>query len=300
MRIRQLEYFVAVAETLHFTRAAKAVGVSQPVLSSQIRALETELDTPLLVRTSRRVELTPAGESFLTDVRLILEQLDAAIHRVKETAETVLRVGTYTSGMYLERPILAACKKAWPTADINLVMLGWGEFGAALRRGHVDVAFLRLPQEGRFPSHDDLMISRLRVDPRVVIMVEDHPLAGRTELTVEDIAPYPLIAPAGLGKPERDWWIMNPRPDGSQATYRRTASGIGELLDLVSITGELGITTRSVGETQARPGITFVPLVDADPAAVAVAWHSASDSPSVRRFVELAKAASRSSPHPTD
>lgn len=286
-----MEYFVAVAETLHFTRAAKSVGVSQPVLSSQIQALETELETALFTRTSRNVALTPAGESFLTDIRLVLRQLDAAIGRVHETAETTLRVGTYTSGMSMERPILEACKESWPEVEIALVMLGWGEIGAALRRGLVDVAFLRLPQDGRFPAHDGLMITRLRLDPRVALMVDNHPLAGRRQLTLADLQPYPLVAPGGLGKPERDWWIVNPRPDGSPATYNRTAGGMGELLDLVSISQDIGITTRSVGEAQARPGITFVPLVDVDPAAIAIAWHSAATNPSVRRFVEIAKAA---------
>lgn len=292
MRIRQLEYFVAVADTLHFTRAAKSVGVSQPVLSSQIRALETELGTALLTRTSRHVDLTPAGESFLIDARLILGQVDAAIQKVHKTAQTTLRVGTYTGGMFMEKPIIEACKASWPEVEITLVMLSWGEIGAAVRRGQVDVAFLRLPQDRTFPAHDGLMITRLRLDPRVAIMTEDHPLARRSQVTLRDLTPYPVVAPAGVEAPERDWWMVNPRPDGSVVTHGSTAAGMAELLDLVSISQEIAITTQSVGEAQARPGITHVPVVDADPGAIAVAWNSETAKPSVRRFVQIAKATS--------
>jgi DNA-binding transcriptional LysR family regulator len=194
--------------------------------------------------------------------------------------------------MSMERPILEACKERWPDVEVTLVMFGWGEIGAALRRGQVDVAFLRVPPDRTFPAHEGLMISRLRLDPRVAIMAGNHPLAGRRQLTLGELDPYPLVAPAGLGAPERDWWIVNPRPDGSTATYRRTAAGMGELLDLVSITQDIGITTQSAAEAQVRPGIAYVPLIDADPAAIAVAWPSATANPSVRRFIEIAKATS--------
>lgn len=291
MRIRQLEYFVAVAESLHFTRAAKSVGVSQPVLSSQIQALETELETALFTRTSREVRITPAGESFLADARLILGQLDDAIRRVHRTAQTTLRVGTYTSGMSLERPILEACGEAWPEVEISLVILGWGDIGAALRRGYVDVAFTRLPETHSFPAYDGLMIARLRRDLRVVIVADDHPLARFPQLSLRDLADYPLVAPASLGTPERDWWTVNPRPDGSAARYRRTAGSMAELLDLVSISQEIGITTQSIGEAQARPGISFIPLIDADPAAIALAWDSTTSNQSIGRFIEIAKRA---------
>lgn len=290
MRLRQLEYFVAVAEELHFTRAAATVGVSQPVLSSQIRALETELGVSLLVRTSRKVSLTGPGESFLVDARMILDQVDEAKNRIRRPSGQALRVGTYTSGgMAIERAIIREYEMAWPGSAITLVMLSWGELGRALREGRIDVAFLRTPLNGRFPEHENLLIAGLRRDPRVAVVVRDHPLAQRRELSIDDLTPYDIIFPDGISPVQRDWWIVNPRPDGSAVSHARVAGSVGEMLEAVSLTGNLAITTESVARIQSRPDLTFIPLVDVDPAVISLGWLSATMNPLVDRFLSKAK-----------
>jgi DNA-binding transcriptional LysR family regulator len=288
VRLRQLEYFVAVAEELHFTRAAARVGVSQPVLSRQIQALETELGASLFTRTNRDVSLTPIGTSFLDNARLILTQVEDA-KSVVGTTGPALRVATYgTGGTTLEKSVLDSYRKASADARVEILILDWGDVAPALRDGRVDVGFVAAPLTGQFSTHKDLMLTRLRLDPRVVMVCHDHPLAGRYQLSVQDLDPYPVVAPA-CPIDQRDWWIVNPRPSGAAAIFHRTAGNAGELLEAVAMTGDLTITTEAVAATYVRPDVRTIPLVGVDAAVISVAWHSASDNPNVRRFVQIAE-----------
>lgn len=288
MRLRQLEYFVAVAEELHFTRAAARAGVSQPVLSRQISALETELGASLLSRTTREVRLTPIGMSFLAQARLILNQVDQA-KSVAAATGIALRVATYgTGGTALEKSILDSYQETSPEALVAIVILDWGDVAPALHDGRVDVGFVAAPPIGQFSTHADLIVTPLRADPRVVMVRHDHPLAGRRRVSIRDLEPYPVVAPE-CPPDQRDWWIVNPRPGGARAIYNRTAGNIGELLEAIAITGDLTITTEAVAATYMRPDVQSIPIDDVDAAVISVAWNSGSNDPNVRRFVQIAK-----------
>jgi DNA-binding transcriptional LysR family regulator len=289
VRFRQLEYFVAVAEELHFTRAAASVGVSQPVLSRQIQALEAELGVSLLTRTNRDVSVTPVGRSFLDKARIILAQVEDA-RSIAATTNHSLRVATYgTGGTALEKSVLDAYAEASASVRVEILILDWGDVAPALRDGRVDVGFVAASPTGRFSTHKDLMLAPLRRDPRVVMVRHDHPLADRHQLSVQDLDPYPVVAPA-CPIDQRDWWIVNPRPGGAAAIFNRTAGNAGELLEAVAMTGDLTITTEAVAATYVRPDVRSIPLVGVDAAVISVAWHSASDDSDVRRFVQIAKA----------
>lgn len=292
MRLRQLEYFVAVAEELHFSRAAHRVGVSQPALSAQIKDLEENLGAALLTRTSREVRLTARGRTFLSDARAILNQVEAAVERAQFPPGPSIRLGTTTSiDVAVERAILASYETAYPDSGVTIVMLGWSDVGPALRTGRVDVGFVHTPPQGRFPNQQDLMITELRVDPRVAVIRSDHPLANRQGLSIADLAPYPLVASANTSAEERDWWMGNPRPDGSARISERTATTVHEVLGLVALYGDVALTCESTAQVLNRSDLQFVPVVDIEPAILGLAWSSSFSSRAVRDFVAIARQA---------
>ena len=299
MNLRQLEYFVAVAEELHFSRASRRLGVSQPALSAQIKGLEKELGVSLIARTSRNVSLTAKGETFLSDVRLIFNQVQSAVRNAQSPAGPAIRLGTTTSiDVSVERAILAAYEAARPDAGLTLVMLGWAEAGQALRTGRVDVGFVHTPQHDLFPQHEGLVIAKLGLDPRVAVVRMDHDLAGRRELSIEDLYPYPIVGSESSSRVERDWWMANPRPDGSMAKSVRSARSIHETLGLIALYGDIAITCESTGRVLNRSDLRFIPLVDVEPAVLGLAWCSSTASDSVRGFVEIAREAAAGAVEP--
>ena len=293
MRLRQLEYFVAVAEESSFTRAAATLGVSQPVVSRQIRALENELRTQLLVRTSRNVTLTRAGERLLPEAYHILHRVETAREVVAGDRETRLRIGTYsTAGLMVMRNSLAEYKASYQQPGVEVSVLRWDEMGPAIRDGHVDAGFITTAAEHRFSDYEGLSMVRLMIDPRVAVLRRDHDLAGTGELSINDLTPYNLVRTTGLSTAQCDWWNVSPRPDGALPRGPRTATTVSELFDVVSLTGDVAITTESSAELRDRVDIEFIPLVDVDPAAVYVAWSEAAN-PLTWRFVGAARRAAK-------
>jgi DNA-binding transcriptional LysR family regulator len=191
---RALRYFVAVAEELHFTRAAERLYIAQPALSEQIRRLEDELGIELLRRTTRKVELTPAGAEFLSHARRILAEADAALADAARAArgETgSVRVATgATTGLDLVPKVLQAFRDERPRVALELHQSDWSDLSGGLREGSVDAAFVWLPF-----THTGLGFAALREEPRLVALSADHPLAGERELSTEQIAgePWPVV-----------------------------------------------------------------------------------------------------------
>src|SRR5262249_38016702 len=148
VHLRDLRYFLAVAEELHFTRAAERLHISQPALSKQIRALERGLGFPLLIRDHRSVSLTAAGEELLGPARDLLAAWDGALQRARRRAReaaAVLRVGFHTSvAGHLYRDAAAAFSAAHPGWHVALRLHHWSDASAGLAEGSSDVAFLWL------------------------------------------------------------------------------------------------------------------------------------------------------------
>jgi DNA-binding transcriptional LysR family regulator len=193
MELRHLRYFVAVAEELHFGRAAERLHMAQPPLSQQIRQLETEVGVELLHRTTRRVELTEAGAAYLTRVHAILADIDAAAHQARQVAAGVighLVIGCVGSVTYSLLPALSrGLSAALPGVDFAFrgEMLVPDQV-AALRAGEIDVALLRTPV-----PDSSLTVTRLRLDPLVVAVPADHVLARRRRLRPTDLRDVDLI-----------------------------------------------------------------------------------------------------------
>ena len=177
---RQLRYFVAVAEELHFGRAAERLGMAQPPLSRAIRTLERQLGVRLLERTTRQVTLTAAGEVLLRDARTALDAISAAARRAQNAGQPTpaLRLALNADDdAGLLPQILDAYRREEASLPVELVLGGRGEQEPALRDGRGDVALLPTPFDDR-----GLDVESLLTEPRLVALAADDPLAARSVL----------------------------------------------------------------------------------------------------------------------
>lgn len=194
IEFRQLQYFVAVAEELHFGRAAHRLGMSQPPLSRQIKALERGLDIPLFERSKHGVRLTDAGEVFLEETRMTLEQ----VSRAAEMAQRAYRgeLGQLTLGV---APLLeggaypaleARMGKLFPRIQISRHVLASDEQIPLVRKGTLDAGLVRLPLE----EHDFLTVEFLFREALLVMMRDDNPLAKRRTVRIRELTGQKRIA----------------------------------------------------------------------------------------------------------
>jgi DNA-binding transcriptional LysR family regulator len=195
--LRHLRYFTCVAEELHFGRAALRLGISQPPLSQQIRALEEELGVQLLERTSRRVRLTEAGRQFLPEARATMAQAEQAARtaRLAHRGEVGrLRLGFSTSVPFIPRVVdaLSRFRHAYPQVSLELDELPRDEQMSRVERGLLDVAIMRAFSTLDLPSN--MQSLRIQMDGVMLAMRQDHPLAQRTDvLTLDNLRGEPMI-----------------------------------------------------------------------------------------------------------
>jgi DNA-binding transcriptional LysR family regulator len=187
MELRQLEYFVAVAEECHFTRAAKRLHVAQSGLSASIRSLERELGAPLFLRSTRQVELTPAGRALLIEARRALSATDAAkdaVAAVQGLLRGTLAIGSLQCLHVVHLPaVLARFIAAHPGLEISLRQGGSGELIEQVRAGRLDLAFVSRPS--RCP--DDVVIGPLAGEPLVLACAPEHPFARRERIELGEL-----------------------------------------------------------------------------------------------------------------
>ncbi|WP_349260354.1 LysR family transcriptional regulator [Actinocrinis sp.] len=286
---RDLRYFVAVAEELHFTRAAERLFVSQPALSKQIRLLEKHLDTALFTRDRRAVQLTPAGEALLPHARRVLEAWDdasAALEAAKAVADSTLIIGMSTSpgrgGML--PAIRSRFTSAFPGARLELRQVGWEDPTAGLADGSSDVAFVWLP----IPDEHRYERIIMAAEPRHVALPDGHPLAAKPDVVMSDLIDEPFLALPETAGPLRDFWLaLDARPDGAarigavvnnpDETYEALVDGRGVCL---VASGNVPLLTR--GDVVTRP------VVDLAPCHLALAWRKEDARPLVRGYARAA------------
>jgi DNA-binding transcriptional LysR family regulator len=280
LEVRQLRYFVAVAEELHFGRAAGRLGMAQPPLSRAIRVLERQLGVTLLERTTRQVRLTPAGEVLLRDARTALEAVATAARRARQAASPSRRLRVAlkadVDGGLLPQILDAYCADdaALPP---ELVLGALGEQPQALRDGRADVGLLLCPFDDRGLDSETLL-----TEPLLVALAAADPLAARSQLCLADLAGrrLPGGSAASHGPP------AGPRTSTPGAV--RPASNLAEIFSLVETGSVVFFAPASVARRYTRPGIAYRPVSDLPDSTLAVAWPQDARSPAVAAFVRAA------------
>ncbi|MFF4021275.1 LysR family transcriptional regulator [Nocardia elegans] len=275
METRELRYFVAVAEELHFGRAAQRLAMAQPPLSRAIRQLERRLGVVLLHRTTRSITLTEAGAVLLREARAALAAVDAAERRTRRAAGrpgVVLATKAGASSELLSK--LLDAYAAEPSAvAVEVLLCGPGEQGALLRDGRADVALLHRP----FDTTAGLDTEDLHTEQQVLVLPAGHPLAHRPHLSSAEVS-------ALTDLPLPRW----PRQDGSYP------DGPGpkvrdhtQLAQLIALGRTCAVMPESV-RTHLRDDHAIVPVPDAPAVTTVIAWPPHSRSKAVADLVRTA------------
>ena len=290
MELRHLRYFIAVAEELHFGRAAQALGISQPPLSQQIQALEQEVGARLFERTNRRVELSEAGRLFLAEARLVLAQVDKAAdvaRRAQLGQLGELKIG-FTSSAPFNSSIpqaIFAFRQAFPAVHLALQEMSSKEVAEALLDESVQVGIMR-----PLPLPESLVAVELFREPLVAIIRADHPLAVGSEkgLQLSALAAEPFVFfPRSYGSGLYAQLLNLAREAGFSPLITQEA---GEAMTIIGLVAAgLGVTVLPASYQRMRiDGVVYRTLLDAEAnTAVWLVQRRDQHSPMAKAFVEL-------------
>lgn len=275
LTVQQLRCFLAVAEELHFTRAAERLHVAPPSLSQQVAVLEKRLAVKLFHRTSRRVELTEAGEQLLPLARQAVAAVaDVEAWAVRRRAGERVVVGVVAGGP-LCSAVLSATAARVPDARWEVRGLGFADGVRAVRTGRVDVALAPLTSVA---TAEDLRAVPLWCEDRVLVVPATHRLADRADVSIEETTEERFVGvaddPATL-----DAWFLSPRADGRRPRVDPAAGSLEEVLDLCAAGMAVNIAGASVAHAHARPDLRFVPLRDVPPITVCLLRRAGDRSP---------------------
>jgi len=290
MELRHLRYFIAVAEELHFGRAAQVLGISQPPLSQQIQALEQEIGARLFERTNRRVELSEAGRLFLAEARLVLAQVDKAAdvaRRAQLGQLGELKIG-FTSSAPFNSSIpqaIFAFRQAFPAVHLALQEMSSKEVAEALVDESVQVGIMR-----PLPLPESLVAVELFREPLVAIIRADHPLAVGSEegLQLSALAAEPFVFfPRSYGSGLYAQLLNLAREAGFSPLITQEA---GEAMTIIGLVAAgLGVTVLPASYQRMRiDGVVYRTLLDAEAnTAVWLVQRRDQHSPMAKAFVEL-------------
>ena len=290
MELRHLRYFIAVAEELHFGRAALSLGISQPPLSQQIQALEEELGARLFERTNRRVELSEAGRLFLDEARQVLAQVDKAadVARRAQLGELgELKIGFTASAPFTSSipQAIFAFRQTYPAVHLALNEMTSQDVVACLEDRSILVGIMR-----PLPLPDSLTAVELLRDPLIAIMRADHPLADSREegLWLSALANEPFVFfPRTYGSGLHAQLLSLARAAGFSPLITQEAGEVMTIIGLVA--AGLGVTVLPASYQRMRiEGVVYRTLLD--PGASSSIWlaqRKDERSPMARAFVEL-------------
>lgn len=285
VHVRDLRFFLAVAEELHVTRAAQRLFVSQPALSRQIRALEQLVGALLFQRGPAGMSLTAAGRALHDHARRVIAAWDEARQAVVEAAALYSRTLSVGLSMSVGRGLLAGATGALlerhPEAQVELRQVGFGDPTFGLAGGEADVAFCWLP----LPDDAGLAHRVLATEPRCIALPVDHPLTGRHEVGMEDLLDEPFLAiPESAGR-LRSFWLAEDARGGRPARIAAVVNGPEAVIEALG--QGLGVALISGGnaEIYRRPEFVVRPVRGLAPAQLAIAWREGDARALVHDFV---------------
>ena len=272
VHLRDLRYFTAVAEELHFRKAAERLFVSQPVLSRQIARLEQDLKARLFIRDRRSVRLTSAGEALLHHTRHLLENWDAATKEVTTLArkeQSVLVIGLQTGvGRGMLHTLTQALNAIQWRPELHQV--AWNDATAGVEAGDCDAGFAWLGTTIN-PRCDYVVVAE---EPIMLAVNSQHRLAGRRQASFAEVSNEPLVALPDSAKELRSFWLAEHARHGSPAPIACEAATADEALENVAAgTGSVFISAGN-SVLYAREGVHFLDVPDLPPARLAFLWRA--------------------------
>lgn len=296
MELRHLRYFIAVAEELHFTRAAERLHIGQPPLSQAIQALEADIGAQLFARTKRSVRLTDAGKLFLTDARRILalsEQAGETARRAERGEAGELRIGfTFSTPL---TPFFAAVinryRRAYPHVSLTLHELATLRQLEGLTQRTLDLGFIRPPERGRA---DELKLTAMRQDPLVAVLPTANPLSRKKTIEMRDLEGMPFVMyppAAGTGIYPQIFRLC--RDAGFVPNVALEAGEASTIIGLVAAGCGVSLLPKAF-ERIRMDGVCYRPIADeAATTTLLLAQRKDEVSPLVEAFVALAMEAVR-------
>ena len=292
MDLRHLRYFIAVAEELHFGRAARRLHIAQPPLSQQIRALEEEIGVRLLDRNQRSVALTAAGALFLEEAYKTLAQAEHAVRVAQRASRGEIgrvRIGFVSSIAYGPFPtLLRTFRERSPGVALELHELTTTSQTEALLTGKVDLGLFRLDAESaRAQRTGGLRLESLRTEPFVAVLPESHPLVARpridlTDLKDEDFVLFPRASNPGL----HDYLVLACRKAGFELQVVQEADLMQTLVALVAAGLGVALTPASLQHLKFM-GAVYRPLeAPGLESQVVAAWREDDASPVLAALLE--------------
>ncbi|ONI84636.1 LysR family transcriptional regulator [Saccharothrix sp. ALI-22-I] len=286
VHVRDLRYFVAVAEELSFTRAARdRLFISQPALSKQIRQLESMLRVPLFERDRRSVSLTAAGKELLPRARRLVREWDETRTVLADQAArraTTLKVGFQTRiGRGLIPSVTARMEERLPGWRMQFRQISWADPTVGLRGGDVDVAVAWLP----VPNSGELSWRVVATEERWVALSRGHRLADVDRVPFAELLDEPFVALPPDAGPPRDFWLATDhrsRParvvaeaSTAEETFEAVASGLGVVL-----------VSAGNAEVYQRADVVYRPVDGLSPSTLAVVWRTGDERDAVQVFVQ--------------
>jgi DNA-binding transcriptional LysR family regulator len=293
MEHRLLQSFVAVAEELHFGRAAKRLNISQPPLTKQIQRLERELGVALLERTKRKVELTAAGSVLLEEARSLLQQTEAATELVRKTerGETGhLSVGFIDAAIYSVVPaIVERFTRSYPDVTLELSDLRIPDQVRGVSEGRLDVGFIHPPVSGKH-----LAIETVLVEPLMIAVPQQHRLASHAEIPLAELANEALIQfPRSINATLYDQIIGLCQSSGFSPKILREATPKQTIIGLVSVGLGVSLLPKCL-ENLKRDGVVYRAISGSNLSIeTSIVYRSDRLRPVTRAFIDVVRAVAR-------
>ena len=288
MELRHLRYFLAVAEELHFTRAAERLGIGQPPLSQQIQQLERRLGVTLFLRGRRGVELPEAGQAFREEAIRVLQGAERAIEtarRIGRSEIEKLTIGFTVSASFhpFVPRIIQACRQRYPNIAISLLEKTTNELVVAIRDGQADLAFIRAPA----PDTSGVQVDMLLDEPLVAVLPHDHRLARHKAVNLRDLDGESFIFyPRKVGTGIYDAVVQACESCGFTPQIRVEVPQMTSVVTFVAAGMGVSLVPYTMQQLQAE-GVVYVPLADtpAPQAHLAMAYNPRALSGALDQFI---------------
>lgn len=288
MELRQLRYFVGVAQALSFTKASRTLRVAQPALSRQIRQLEVEVGVQLLERNQRQVRLTPAGQAFFEEAQALLARSQQAVHAARlagQPGAVPLRLG-YVWGLFhsLLPPLLDRFRRQYPSVPVHLSDLSATLQAEAMRQGELDAGLIGFALEA-----DEAKLSKRKISDCIFVAVlpRGHRLARSSKIPLEALAEEPFLAISEQSYPGAWRCVLEAcRKAGFRPKVRQSAERGYAIVSLVA--GHCGVALLPEPlRALPHPGVVFRQLKDPPESDLYIAWPPGRQTTSVDAFLEL-------------